>query len=148
MDFIFQSPRTFERINEGPWLDELLSETGYAKVAGIETTLLDCARYFHKAGGINGFAQIVKDLGKKANPDRLAEIATHYENSSVRRLGYMLDLAKHVLQAEALRPFVKKAKTTVMLDPSIKPLLPSLMEHFKKAPDWLLLINEPVEVEF
>jgi hypothetical protein len=34
------------------------SDEGLAKVAGIELTLLDCARYFHDVGGINAVAQI------------------------------------------------------------------------------------------
>jgi hypothetical protein len=38
-------------------------------------TLLDCARYFHKAAGINGLAQIVKDIGEKADPRKLASVA-------------------------------------------------------------------------
>ena len=56
-------------------------------MAGVELTLLDCARYFHKAGGINALAQIAKDIGDKAESGKLAEIAAAYENSSVRRLG-------------------------------------------------------------
>jgi hypothetical protein len=43
-----------------------------------------------------------------------------YENSSVRRLGYLLDRAGYVRQAKALESFVKKAKTVVPLDPAVK----------------------------
>lgn len=50
------------------------SEAGFAKVAGVELVLLDCARYFHRAAGINGVAQIVKDLGAKADPRNLAKL--------------------------------------------------------------------------
>jgi hypothetical protein len=77
------------------------SEAGFAKVAGIELTLLDCVRYFHKAAGINGVAQIVKDIGAKAAPRRLAKAAADYENSSVRRLGYLLDRAGYARQSHA-----------------------------------------------
>ena len=39
------------------------SDAGFAKVAGVELTLLDSVRYFHKATGINGVAQIAKEAG-------------------------------------------------------------------------------------
>jgi hypothetical protein len=51
------------------------SDEGFAKVAGVELTLLDCARYFHDAGGINGVAQIAKDIGGRANVRTLADAA-------------------------------------------------------------------------
>jgi hypothetical protein len=35
--------------------------------------------------------QIAKDIGGKANVRTLADVAQDYENSSVRRLGYLLD---------------------------------------------------------
>jgi hypothetical protein len=55
---------------------------------------------------------------------------------------------QHMRQADALRPFVKKAKTAVLLDPSVKNMdggLPGLRE---KEPKWLLILNEAVEVDF
>jgi predicted transcriptional regulator of viral defense system len=148
LQFLYQTPKTFAQINQPNYLDEMKSDTGFAKVSGVELTLLDCARYFHKATGINGVAQIAKDIGAKADPRILAKVATAYENSSVRRLGYLLDLAGHVRQANALTPFVKKAKTAVLLDPSVKPLLESLAELHEKDAKWKLVINESVEIDF
>lgn len=147
LEFIYQSPSAFGEVNRTDWLDSLKTDTGFAKIAGIELTLFDCARYFHKAAGVNGLAQIVKDLGSQAKPAKLAKIAVHYENSSVRRLGYLLEHVRHARQAEALQPFVKKAKSPVLLDPSVKPLVGGLAESHEKAPRWLLVINEPVEID-
>jgi len=146
--FIYQSPAAFRQVNRTDWLDSIKSEAGFAKVAGLELTLLDCARYFHKAAGINGLAQIAKDLGGQARPGRLASIAAHYENSSMRRLGYLLERAGHLQQSEALRPFAREAKTAVLLDPSVKPLVEKLSGLHEKAPDWRLILNESVEVNF
>ena len=123
------------------------TDEGFATMAGVELTLLDCARYFHDAGGISGVAQIAKDIGSKANSRALAEAAEDYENSSVRRLGYLLDLANHSRQAKALEHFVKKAKTVVPLNPALKPLVASLEELHDKNSRWKLMINEPVEVD-
>lgn len=146
LEFIYQGPAAFAQVNQAPWLGSLKSEAGFAKVAGLELTLLDCARYFHKAAGINGLAQIAKDLGAQARPDELARIAAHYENASARRLGYLLDWAGHTAQAEALRPFVRKAKTAALLDPSVKPVQ-GLSGLYERAPGWLLVLNESVEVD-
>jgi predicted transcriptional regulator of viral defense system len=147
LEFVYQSPSVFGQVNQPNWLDSLKSDAGFAKVAGIELTLFDCARYFHKAAGINGLAQVVKDLGGQAKPDKLAKIAAHYENSSVRRLGYLLERMQHTRQADALRPFVRKAKTAVLLDPSVKPLVEGLPGLREKEPQWLLILNETVEVD-
>jgi len=68
-------------------------------------TLLDCARYLHRAAGINGVTQIAKDLGGKADPRRLAKLA------------------------------------------DVKPLVASLAASEEKNPKWMLLINEPVEID-
>lgn len=148
LEFVYQSPVAFGKVNQADWLGSLKSDAGFAKVAGIELTLLDCVRYFHKAGGINGAAQIVKDLGGRARSDKLVKLAAHYENSSVRRLGYLLERMRHARQADALQPFAKKAKTAVLLDPSVKPLVEGLAGRHEKEPQWRLILNEPVEVDF
>jgi len=147
VEFMYQTPTAFRQVNQPDWLDSIKSEAGFAKVAGLELTLLDCARYFHKAAGINGVAQVASDLGGQARRDRLVSIAAYYENSSVRRLGYLLERAGHMHQAEALRPFATKAKTAVLLDPSVRPLVEGLSAPHEKAPDWRLIINQPVEVD-
>lgn len=148
LQFLYQNPRFFALVNRPEQLGSIKSDTGYAKVAGVELTLLDCSRYFHKAAGINNVAQLVKDIGGKANPRKLVKNAAAYENSSVRRLGYLLDLAGHRQQAEALQPFAKRAKSAVLLDPSVKRLLESLAEVYEHDTKWKLVINEPVEIDF
>ena len=147
LQFLYQSPKAFAQVNQPDQLDQMKSEAGFAKVAGVELTLLDCARYFHKATGINGVAQIAKDIGAKADPRTLAKLAVAYENSSVRRLGYLLELAGHRRQANALEPFVRKAKTALPLDPAVKPLIESLADVHEKNAKWKLVINETVEID-
>src|SRR5882757_3914041 len=87
LQFLYQAPRAFSRINLPIRLDQMKSDEGFAKVARVELTLLDCARYFHEAGGISGVAQIIKDIGGNAKARALAEAAQDYENATVRRLG-------------------------------------------------------------
>ncbi|MDR3617204.1 MAG: type IV toxin-antitoxin system AbiEi family antitoxin [Candidatus Obscuribacterales bacterium] len=147
IQFIYQTPVTFEKINRPKWLQQIKSETGFAKVASVELMLLDCARYFHKAGGINGLAQIVHDIGNKANPQMLAKAAALYENSAVRRLGYLLDLFGQERQSKALAPFARKAKSMKTLDPSAKPLIEGMADLAEKNNKWMLIINESVEID-
>ncbi|MHB1678124.1 MAG: hypothetical protein ACYCSS_11420 [Sulfuriferula sp.] len=78
----------------------------------------------------------------------LAKAAAAYENSSVRRLGYLLELAGHLRQANALESFSKQAKTAVPLDPSVKPLVESMSELHEKNAKWKLVINDLVEIDF
>jgi predicted transcriptional regulator of viral defense system len=147
LEFVYQTRTDFEKVNHNEWLGSLKSDAGFAKIAGVELTLLDCARYFRKAGGINGLAQIAKDVGGHAKPATLAKIAVHYENSSVRRLGYLLDRVGHKRQAAALQSFAKQAKSAVSLDPSVKPLIEGLASRREKASKWMLVINESVEID-
>ena len=148
LQFLYQAQAAFEQVNQPAYIDRMKSEAGYAKVAGVEITLLDCARYFHKAGGINVVAQIAKDIGAKADPRALTKLARVYENSSVRRLGYLLERSGHMRQANALQAFVGRAKTPVPLDPSVQPLIASLAALHEKDARWKLVINESVEIDF
>jgi hypothetical protein len=147
LQFIYQAPHAFAEANRSEWLAQMKSESGFAKVAGVELTLLDCARYLHRAAGINGVARIAQDLGGKADPRRLAQLAGAYENSSVRRLGYLLELARHMRQAKALEPFARKAKSLKPLDPAAKPLAAALASPRETNPKWMLFINERVDLE-
>ena len=88
------------------------------------------------------------DIGAKADPRRLAKAASEYENSVVRRLGYLLDRVGHKRQSKALEPFVQQAKTAVRLDPAVKPLFAGQETAHETDAKWKLEINEPVEIDF
>lgn len=148
LQFLYQAPAIFEQTNRPEWLDKIKTADGFTQVAGVELTLLDCVRYFHKASGIDGVAQVVKDIGAKAAPRKLAKIAGFYENSAVRRLGYLLDLAGHSRQSKALELFAAQAKSFKPLDPAVKPILETSADDAEKNMKWRLTIHEPVEVDF
>lgn len=147
VEFVYQEPAAFTESNRPEFLAQLKTESGFAKIAGVELTLLDICRYFHQAGGINAAAQAAHDLGKKANPRVLAKAATAFENSSVRRLGYLLERFGHLRQANVLRVFAVAAKSFKDLDPSAKPIVAALRETVDKSPEWKLAINVPVEID-
>ena len=147
VQFLTQAASSFHAVNEAPYLTQIKTSAGFAKAAGVELTLLDAARYAQKAGGMNGVAQIAMSIGDKADPRRLAKLATHYETSCVRRLGYLLDRFHHEKQARALEPMASRAKTAVLFDPSSKPLAASLADVYEKNARWKLILNEEVEVD-
>lgn len=148
LQFLFQAPGAFAQVNQPDFLDQMKSASGFAKIAGVELTLLDSIRYFHKAAGLNGVAQIVKDIGAKARPRLLVRAAAAYENTVVRRLGYLLELFGHLRQAAVLESFAAKAKSEVALNPSVHSIASSLDGLHGKDSKWKLVINEPVEVDF
>ncbi len=147
VEFLYQAPAAFAESNRPEWLAQLKTETGFAKVAGVELTLLDICRYFHRAAGINGLAQAVHDLGKKADPNILAKAASSYENSAVRRLGYLLERFGHNRQAKGLHAFAEKAKSFKDLDPAAQPIIAALRASKEKNLKWKLVINVPVEID-
>lgn len=137
LEFLTQPQNAFTRTNRSEWLHEMKTGTATAKAAGIELTLLDCAHWFHKAGGISQVTQITRDLGAKANAARLAALARDTENAAVRRLGYLLERAGHEEQARALDPFAEKAKTVKLLDPG------SQLEPGEMSGRWKIAVNTP-----
>lgn len=147
LQFLYQAPSAFAQTNRPGWLSRIKSDAGFAKVAGIELTLLDSIRYFHQAAGLDGAAQIVQDLGARAAPGKLAEAAAAYENSAVRRLGYLLEQFGHARQARALRPFAARAKSTKPLNPSVRKLVAAHAAAPAKDDRWRLEINADVEID-
>lgn len=135
IEFLAQA-KAFERLNRPEYLAEWTTDTGHAKAAGIELTLLDCTRWFHKAGGISALAGILRELGAKARPARLAALARDCENPAVMRLGYLLERAGHEEQARALDPFTKKAKLE-LLDPTSK------IDPTEMSGRWKIAVNDP-----
>lgn len=147
LQFIYQEPEAFAACAEPALLEAIKTPAGFAVVAGVELTLLDCVSYMHRAGGINSVAQIAKDLGAKADPRKLAKAATHYEGATVRRLGYLLEQSGHGKPARALHSFAESARHFAPLDPGAKPLVPALAEAARREPTWKLELNETIEVD-
>jgi predicted transcriptional regulator of viral defense system len=147
LEFLYQSPDAFAASNRPEWLNRLKTDAGFATIAGVELTLLDICRYFHRVGGINGAAQAVHDLGGKARGKTLVAAAAAYEDTAVRRLGYLLERFGHARQARALEPIAAKAKSFKPLDPSTKPAARALTPREERSLTWKLLVNVDVEID-
>ena len=147
VEFMFQAQKAFSVVNRPEWLDRMKTDAGFAKVAGVELTLLDICRYFHRAGGINAAAQAVHDLGGNARVKILAAAAHAYEQTAVRRLGFLLARFGHDRQARALLPFAAKAKSFPPLDPATRPAAKELSVRGVRDRSWRLLVNVDVEID-
>ena len=147
IQFVYQAPPAFVAVNKAPWLGQLKTDAGFAKVAGVELLLLDVVRHFRQAAGLNGAAQIVHDLGANADPRKLARAANFYENSTARRLGYLLEHFGHARQAASLRPLAQKAKSIKPLDPSVRLVASLARTKSPDAPAWKLSLNVPLEID-
>lgn len=146
--FVYQTPDVFTDTNRDAWLEQLKTDAGFAKIAGVELLLLDAVRYFHQSAGLNGTAQIVHDLGAKADPRQLAQAAACYENSTGRRLGYLLERFGHRRQADALRPLTTAAKSMKPLDPSLRRITAAgIRAHSAESAPWKLILNAVVEID-
>ena len=71
-----------------------------------------------------------------------------YENSTGRRLGYLLEHFGHARQAASRRPLARKVKSLKPRDPSVR-LVASLARSAKvsEAPTWKLTLNVPLEID-
>ena len=147
IEFLYQTPEAFAQSNQPAWLDRLKTDAGFAKVAGLELTLLDMCRYFHRAGGISAAAQAVHDLGAKARGSVLAAAARAYDNTAVRRLGYLLEHFGCTRQSRFLTPYAEQAKSFKLLDPSNKPAARPLAAREERNKLWKLTINIDVEID-
>ena len=104
-------------------------------------------RYFRQAAGLNGAEQICNDLGAKADPRKLAPPPPSTENSTARRLGYLLEHFRHARQAISLRPLALKAKSFKPLDPSVRVVAGLARAKAPDAPAWKLSLNVPLEID-
>lgn len=147
IQFLYQEPAAFAKVNRPEWLGQIRSYTGFANVAGPELTLFDSVRYFHKAGGLNGVAQMVRDIGAKTTPKKLTGMAPFFENSCLRRLGYLFELCGYARQAAALEPFAARAKSAALLNPSVRPTVMKTPNRCETSNRWSLILNEAVEIE-
>ena len=71
---------------------EKKTETGMIKLSTPELTALDLVNYYDRAGGLNRVATVLEELSERLDAERLAAVATRYEQvAPVQRLGYLLE---------------------------------------------------------
>ncbi len=146
--FLHQQPELFAVLNRSPWINVVPTPRGYATLAGVELTLVDCLRYVRQLGGIDHAAQMVKDLAGEARPDRLADLAPWLESTTIRRLGYLLEKLGYPRLAQVFKPFAAISKNWVPLS-SFDTHLFMVGDTPISARDstWKLILNHSLELD-
>ena len=124
------------------------TDAGFAKVAGTELLRLDAFGTSIRLTVSTAPHRSSTNLGARADPRKIARAAGAYENSTARRLGYLLEYFGHARQAASLQRLARKAKSLKPLDPSVR-LVASLARNAKasEAPTWKLSLNVPLEID-
>lgn len=114
----------------------------------MELTLADCLRYVRQLGGIDHAAQILKDLASQARPDRLSDLAPWLENTTIRRLGYLLEALGFSQLAEVLLPFATASRNWIPLSSQeLEPLWAETTPAIPRDTTWKLLVNHTLELD-
>lgn len=80
LQFLYQAPQAFSQVNLASRLDQMKSDEGFAKVAAVELTLLDCGlHYGHEQLAIDddelGLLPSLSEIGRPADHSRYGRAA-------------------------------------------------------------------------
>lgn len=114
---VFYFRKTMAAVLDG--IESHKTDTGSMKISSVELTALDLLRYAHAVGGIDSIATVLKDLGARLDAHKLANLAVHFERTTIQRLGYLLERLGYPALTEALRNvlFSKSPVPWVQLEP-------------------------------
>jgi predicted transcriptional regulator of viral defense system len=122
--------------------------TGYITVSTIEATMLDIVRAMDSCGGLSTIATIILELAPFASPDKLSSAGMHAKQTTLQRLGYILEQLHLTTLANSLDAIIANhRKHPTLLRASSK--LPNHAESI--VPDivrrWNIIPNESIELE-
>jgi predicted transcriptional regulator of viral defense system len=144
---VFYFRKNMAAVLEG--MESHKTDTGSMKISCAELTALDLLRYSHAAGGIDSIATVLKDLGARLDATKLANLAVHFDRTTIQRLGYLLERLGHTSVAEALHKvlFKKSPVSWVQLEPidrkQPKPHEPPL----EKNERWRVVVHRYPEID-
>ncbi len=84
--------------------------TGFITVSTLEATMLDVVRAMDSSGGLDTVAMVLSELSSNASSTKLAIAAEHAKQTTLQRLGFLLEeLNQHKL-ANALNPIIARRR--------------------------------------
>lgn len=86
---------------------------GLLRVASPEATALELVGYADRSGGLDNVASVLSELGEVLDVEPLLSECARSPVAWAQRLGYLLDLTKHLDLADKLAPFVSEQAKTV-----------------------------------
>ena len=72
-------------------IEDRKSDTGSYKISTGAMTALDLFRYPHASGGLDNVTTVLADLAENINLAELLQLSNYVEQTTVQRLGYLLD---------------------------------------------------------
>ncbi len=125
---------------------QLKTQVGYMTVSGPELTALDIVAEEKKIGGLSRAAEVLVELSETTSWDESKlPLLSHYSNSTLQRLGYLLELIEAEQQADDLFALIKKTKKTLRKTP-LKQEVP-IDEGMTVDKRWKIIENYKLEID-
>lgn len=122
-------------------VEEKKTETGYIKVSTPELTAFDLVYYHKKIGGLNRIIPILEELKDSMKASILEKTAKNQINSTIQRLGYLLEeLGSDSLANSLYRVIEKKSIKDIQLSLS-HPLNKEIING-----KWKVIINTELDL--
>jgi predicted transcriptional regulator of viral defense system len=110
------------------------------RISTLEMTAFDLVGYYHRCGGLDHVATILKELGEKLGPQKLLQASESVPLPWVQRLAYLLTLVGFESKTRLLQKFIASQ------DAPVTPLLPGTpMSGSEKDRKFRVAINTEVE---
>jgi predicted transcriptional regulator of viral defense system len=144
---VFYFRKNMAAVLEG--IENHKTDTGSMKISSVELTALDLLRYLHVVGGIDSVATVLKDLGSRLDANKLAQLAVHFERTTIQRLGYLLDRLGYPALTEALRNvlFSKSPVPWIQLEPMGRKQLNLDEPPLEKNERWRVAVHRYPEID-
>jgi predicted transcriptional regulator of viral defense system len=129
--------------------------TGFITVSTLEATMLDVVRAMDYSGGLDTTATILSELSSNASSAKLAIAAEHAMQTTLQRLGFLLEELNQNKLANALNPIIaRRRKNPTLLRPSSAPESNTRNNQNNKLSSsstisnrWNIIPNETFELE-
>ena len=143
----FYYRKDMDEVAEG--LEEHKTEAGFIKISGVELTMLDLVRYPHAAAGLDHIATVLRDLGPRFDPDKLANLSAAFERTIVQRLGYLLDQLGFSAQTGALHERLGRRRVLPWIELEPAHAKPDAVKHepIERDARWHVIVNRIPEVD-
>jgi predicted transcriptional regulator of viral defense system len=125
---------------------QLKTQVGYMTVSGPELTALDIVAEEKKIGGLSRAAEVLMELSETTSWDESKlPLLNHYSNSTLQRLGYLLELIEVQQQADDLFALIKKTGKPLRKTP-LKQEVP-FDEGMPVDKRWKIIENYQLEID-
>jgi predicted transcriptional regulator of viral defense system len=130
-------------------ITERKTDTGSMKLSTPELTALDLFRYMQVAGGLDAVATVLTDLAAHIESAKLAPLATHFERTTIQRLGYLMDRLGYGDRAQALHDhlFTKGPMPWVALEPEKRGSELATSKPIERNERWRVKVMRSPEID-